>query len=538
MERTLALSFALGLLLPARAGSPYVAPPEAMKACVESCSSSGSSSPSHAGDRGSNSRSANPNASDGNTYFAHGKSLVDAGRYAEASEYFRRVIQLERRWPNDTSARPIHAFLPAQHKVIVETALGDGNKMDQQALNWIIQANLASDDIINQTDSRRHFDNAQDPTALCRLWEDGVKKWFDAAVESVAPKGDDKTELVNRQQALEVFGLVTHAVADFYSHTNWVELWLHKAAPLPVAPLVGTSCDPSAFPDQLQSGWFDVSKKGSPISGPSEWGCPAGGPPAPFKYCHRDLSKDYPDVAHGHDVADGEATYNELAAALAMRATGAAWEALHDRIIARYQQDGVTDGECLFMKLGWGGNRSCHRYWELSGELKFTGNWAGVTDHQALKGTLEISSNGLDARVSWTPVRYPGPHAPPVTAPITGSWTLKGAALAHNEENDQVFSGTCDRTINLNQQGVVDGLLKVQPTDDAWESTSFVKLWNSRLRTLRNEPSERCIASGRPKIATSCLSGNCFFTRGSRISSPVIPGLEARNPLVQPVLSV
>jgi hypothetical protein len=69
---------------------------------------------------------------------------------------------------------------------------------------------------------------------------------------------------------------MTHALADFYAHSNWIELqFAAQVSPGP-APLVSLGCDPAALAAALQTGYFSL---GSGLDG-----CPGtffGGPAQP-----------------------------------------------------------------------------------------------------------------------------------------------------------------------------------------------------------------------------------------------------------------
>jgi len=245
---------------------------------------------------------------------------------------------------------PAAGFSLGAHAAILKGALDDGNTLNAQALTWITGSltgggNLGADR--HQLSPEKHFDSAKNPAEICQLWEKGLNDALKRAVELAAPVGMEKRELDDRQEALEAFGEATHALADFYSHTNWIELHelSHYQTPLaiPQAPILGQRCDSSAFSPRLHSGYF------SPSHGFS--GCPSAGPPAGFGSCHSQLAKDEGTSGHGKDkIGGGNVTYHEAAVAVSIRATRSAWKALHDRIVARYLTD-ATDGECVFTKL-------------------------------------------------------------------------------------------------------------------------------------------------------------------------------------------
>lgn len=232
------------------------------------------------------------------------------------------------------------------HEKILRDALGDGKIMSQQALSWIITANKLCD--LHQFAAERHFDNAPNREILCQHWENGLKVYIDRAVNLSAPLHSSRLILKDRKLSLYAFGAATHALADFYSHTNWVELGVAEGNDETLAPLFGDVCRVNDFPVELQSGYFSL------------WhgicGCPKAGPPTGYKYCHEQIAKDHPNKGHGADYIDtASPTYHELAVLLASRATLQLWKMLHRCIVAKYSA--AVDAEAVFLELSWGRNR-------------------------------------------------------------------------------------------------------------------------------------------------------------------------------------
>jgi hypothetical protein len=234
--------------------------------------------------------------------------------------------------------------------------------MSAQALGWVIgyyalvtgSGNLGSD--VHLLTPARHFANAPSPTVLCQRWRDGLHRFLEEAVAESAPAGVALHTIPHRKEALTVFGEATHSLADFYAHTNWIELAVARHVRPGLAPLLGERCVPTAFPPALQSGYSNHLTGG--LSG-----CPRTGPPPPFRYCDAQLNKDDDKPRHhGHDKAlsDGT-TYFQVAVRLATQATAALWQALHDRILARYGANPTIDAPCVFHKLAWGGDASCQK---------------------------------------------------------------------------------------------------------------------------------------------------------------------------------
>jgi hypothetical protein len=235
------------------------------------------------------------------------------------------------------------------HEKILRDALGDGNTMSSRALSWVITANKLCD--LHQLAPAWHFDNAPNREVICDRWREGLKAFLDHAVELSAPIGKAQQAPKNRKDALKAFGAATHVLADFYAHTNWVELGVAQGNWETLAPLLGEVCHASDFPMQLESGYFSLRYGLS--------GCPkiAGKlkPPEGYSYCHEQIAKDHPGRGHGADrIGVGGPTYHELAVLQATEATRQLWKTLHNSIVTKYSTDTMTDVEAIFGKLAWG----------------------------------------------------------------------------------------------------------------------------------------------------------------------------------------
>jgi len=232
------------------------------------------------------------------------------------------------------------------HIKILQDALGGGKMLDPQALEWITSANVASD--LDQLSSERHFDNIDNRQKLCKLWQKGFNSYMEKALALSAPSGGAAVFPKDRKGALSAFGQASHALADFYAHTNWVELNLAQGDTEKLAPLFGPACHPEDFPSGLQSGYFNIiyGLKGCPnVNGVYK-------PPGGFGYCHETLNKDHPDKGHGAELsAPGGPSYHEIAMRLAVLATQSLWETFHEGLISRYGQE---NGEKLLTALAWG----------------------------------------------------------------------------------------------------------------------------------------------------------------------------------------
>ena len=263
--------------------------------------------------------------------------------------------------------------LPIHQGVLVQAVNG---QMEPSALNTAIHGNKESD--FHQMAGERHFDSAQNPRDICDEWGKGFQRFLTDAVKKAAPTGAWKDELDDRDGALFSFGAASHALQDFYSHTNWVEYYVSRpgwdGGLPPVAPLAGVSCDASALPAELNSGYASVIWFAAQFG--HSW-CPPTGTPDGFEHCHDDLSKDDPHKDHGAQPLPNDAmTYHEAAVKLAIVSTKEAWGELRRRIVAAYD-NADTDGECVYRKLAWGGDESCRRSFRISGHIESDVDWTG-----------------------------------------------------------------------------------------------------------------------------------------------------------------
>jgi hypothetical protein len=243
----------------------------------------------------------------------------------------------------------------AAHERIVREALGDGHTLSEDALAAIVAANKRSD--LFQFSPERHFDNARDRTELGERWRGGLHAYLTRAVACCTPVGNEQRRLTNRGAALRAFGAASHALADFYAHTNWVELWAAQGVFDRLAPLLGNAWDDGDFPPELQSGYFSL--RYGLVGCPRRGGRPS--PPRGYAYCHAQLAKDDADRGHGAErTRPAGPTFHEVAVRLAVQATREAWQNLRMRVLARYGDDGGPGD--LFAQLAWGrGASSPHR---------------------------------------------------------------------------------------------------------------------------------------------------------------------------------
>lgn len=210
------------------------------------------------------------------------------------------------------------------HIEITRAALG--GVLSPEALAVVECANVRCD--IYQWESERHFDNGRDVAALGDRWRRGLRHYLTLAVKRATPhEGHDTPR--DRRGALRALGMASHALADFYAHTNWVELY--GAEDAPAAPLLGGDWPADLMPTDLASGYFSLryGLRGCPLSGGV---CI---PPSGYRFCHETLNKDAPTRGHGADlIAPGGPTYHAVAVRLATASTHALWETLRTEVAA------------------------------------------------------------------------------------------------------------------------------------------------------------------------------------------------------------
>jgi hypothetical protein len=220
------------------------------------------------------------------------------------------------------------------HESIVRAALGEG-WMSAEALKWIVSANLASD--LSPLVPEKHFDNAADRQMLAKRWQKGLHTYLNQACAAIT-QGK-----INRRRSLQAFGKASHALADFYAHTDWVELHAALGQPDLLAPLLQNTFPIDLFPVGLSSGFFSLRYGLN--------GCPVCQgvfkAPPPYHYCHAQIAKDYPDKEHGAERAPDGRTYFEIAFNSAKNATQELWHTYQEHIMGRC-------GPEVFQKLVWG----------------------------------------------------------------------------------------------------------------------------------------------------------------------------------------
>jgi hypothetical protein len=295
-----------------------------------------------------------------------------------------------------------------------------------------------------------HFDSAQDPVAICKLWEAGPGKLLEAAanaaveafrkVPSESPLIAEHREPGNRYTALRSYGQYLHAIHDFYTHSNWLELHLDPAKPhtlktRPGPAPIQAACNAEELvkqQPQLESGYFNLLNPPD-FCALSMAPRPLPVPPAGFNYCHGPpdpvwyvrlfgpsriapeliLAKDLPHLYHGAEVLtlpDGsQTTYHEEAVRLATEATPETFRVFHDRVVARLREESKPgkalpnrDPECLFRALITGSDSLCPAANEFKGDSQKL-NQPMLAEDWGPPGQLVIKS--MHAEISLGPAR-------------------------------------------------------------------------------------------------------------------------------------
>ena len=244
------------------------------------------------------------------------------------------------------AATPAFAFKLPGHEQIARTSLSPlglpPNVLDTVVGSFVSGAgNLGSDR--HQADAFRHFDNEPDPATVCTRANEAWAKFYGEMRSSVQPAvGPDDAVTQRAERARQFFGALTHALQDFYSHSNWIETFLTQNVAPPLADMLFPACTPSALPQGLQTGYYAFEL--------TNWGgCPAGGPPPPYRYCHETLNKDNNSSIQGRKTTapDGP-TYHQLAVQLARAHTSKLYQIVTASLARDWTNDfPKADADCL-----------------------------------------------------------------------------------------------------------------------------------------------------------------------------------------------
>ena len=99
------------------------------------------------------------------------------------------------------------------HRQVLERAIGD--RLSPRAHAAVLSANLDQDSLRLLLNFERHFDN--------NLFAEGL-----TYIETCRVKA---AKSATRQAAWDAFGRLAHTAQDFYSHSNYVALWMEQFGP-------------------------------------------------------------------------------------------------------------------------------------------------------------------------------------------------------------------------------------------------------------------------------------------------------------------
>ena len=128
---------------------------------------------------------------------------------------------------------PVAAFKLGPHQQILQSTIAPriGAAPFTQIVGDLIsgRGNLGSDQ--HQFDDYRHFDSAPSRTAVCDRANAAWNRFYAEIRDSVQPQnGPEFDQIGGVADARSSFGALTHALQDFYSHSNWVELYVQRAS--------------------------------------------------------------------------------------------------------------------------------------------------------------------------------------------------------------------------------------------------------------------------------------------------------------------
>ena len=248
------------------------------------------------------------------------------------------------------AAAPAFGFKLPPHEQIVRTSLTPAG-VPPEVLDTVVgtfasgRGNLGSDR--HQADAFRHFDNAPDPVTVCSRANEAWATFYGEIRSSVRPGAVSETLVAQgTEKAREAFGALTHSVQDFYAHSNWIEIFLARGTAPPLADTLFPACDSSAFPEELQTGYYAFEL--------TNWGgCPEGGPPSPYEFCHETLNKDNNSSLEGAKTALPEGvTYHQLAVQLATAHTKKLYSVVTNSLVQDWTKDFPrARAECLVSRV-------------------------------------------------------------------------------------------------------------------------------------------------------------------------------------------
>jgi hypothetical protein len=295
-------------------------------------------------------------------------------------------------------ATPANAFKLFAHEAILRLALpplGMPNNVVFTILGDLPSGtgNLGSD--LHQSDAFRHFDNAKNPIDICARATAAWSRFYGEIRTNVQPGAPPYFEVQGLEKARQSFGALTHALQDFYAHSNWIEIFIDQNLSPSLATSLFPNCNAAALPAGLQTGFYAFEL--------ANWGgCPPTGAPAGFKYCHENLNKDQGSSLEGRKTVPGTSTtYYSVAAQLALSHT----TRLYHDVVASLRQDWAAAfptvrSDCLNAHLFQDSKEFC-RFGQLSIATSTSGVALGAGDVKILAPSgQELATYSVS---SWPP---------------------------------------------------------------------------------------------------------------------------------------
>lgn len=206
-----------------------------------------------------------------------------------------------------------------------------------------------------------HFDNLFDPWDVDIYWYILKENAKDAL-----------TKLGDPIDRLFLIGIVLHAVQDFYSHSNWVELWDQYFDEKAFCPLCFPTWDEAATShDSDVQNWFNMILDMILDEFLHTGAYKAKEVPPWAEETHDDLNKDAPNSARGQIVSRSYpgcgTTYFEVALAVATKATRE-W-------LERFKSWLSPDDWDTLLSAGKGQDPLRYEYVEIRSLIRSTGKW-------------------------------------------------------------------------------------------------------------------------------------------------------------------
>jgi hypothetical protein len=394
-------------------------------------------------------------------------------------------------------AVPAAAFKLGPHELILRSTVYPrvGVAPFDQMLGTLLSGlgNLGSDR--HQFDDFRHFDSAGSRQAVCDRANAAWTRFYGEISGLVQPQNPPQyDQIAGLAEARSSFGALTHALQDFYSHSNWIEL--HVAAGpvvVPIASALFPSCNPAALPAGLETGYFDLAY--------GLGGCPnsplndAWIPPAGFSFCHETLNKDSVQTRHGREVIPGTAglTYHAEAARLATEHTTALYNFIIQRLAAewavRFPQ---VRADCLVQRFTVDGAQPCRL-----AQLKLVNDTHnGGTRLADGTVTVRASDGSVIVTKSISKGNWPFPmvEAPRCLAAMRVEWQFY-VDDAHITPASRQVSGSqtlgatgCDFEIRINPESQLTYLVRFTNADTQIAAFTSMAVWVNNAQRVVSVP--------------------------------------------------